>query len=302
MVERENRPKPIKEQLRATLKSADIVDFNSEAEVLKDLQLFEIIIKDREQWESKEEAEKILDFFGDAVVRIYDDKTGPDVYDGDNPQERSRVLTDNIINADIGRADRIVVVADQNNRLVSFLASETYNYPDQPKLNSVSYLSLAYTDLAHRNKGICQELVCQHFNQEDFNAFGALSATPAMAESYSEACKRMGLKFYFGGHKNGSLAETGPDDELEKCKIFAEELDDLNKDDYLVKGVTPPLGYQVFQRESAMAPIESSDIAFKNDKGPLAQLFKEELLEIQQKYSPNTVYGILFALKQETNQ
>jgi hypothetical protein len=296
-MERENEFKPIQEQLKRALEHAEVRNLDSDAEALEGMQVFEIVITDKEGWGSEQEAEKLVDFFGDAVVRIYDDRDGSEVYDGNDPAERSRVLTENISNADIGRADRIVVIADQNNRLVSFLATETYNYADEPDLPSVSYISLVYTDPNHRNKGICQELLCQTFKEEDAQAFGCITATPAMAKSYLEASKRMGLDFYFAGHKDGSLDEPTLPDQLKKFEIFNKKLDELDEEDgVLAEGSISPQGYQIFDRESSMAPVEPGDLRFKSDD-PLDRLFREELLPIQQKNLPNTVYGIALSLR-----
>lgn len=282
--------------LLRTLPGLEIRELESPNEALKGKDLFEVTVdKERLQMEELNERQILilLHLFGEAAVQIYGPRDKPQHFDIKNKAMRKKVYDDDIAGGDLGIADRILIISE-GNKIDSFLAMELIEDEDEKVNKKIGYLCLDWTAPEARGKGFAKELLKTVLAEKDIDAFVSVSSTPAAAKLEIDQAKEAGLAGYYGGCKNGERGNLGPEDEKQQVQAIMAEFIGFCKDDELL-AVPPeetPYGYAIYDHKiGPIPPLREKEVHFPPNH-PLDKLFREELLPLQKKHLPHTVYGI----------
>ena len=264
-------------------------------EVLRGAQIVEIEVKDIEKWQSPEAGEKLLDFFGEAVHRIYGPRDRIVPFNPENPEMHSKAMK-SIYDGDIGIAQKIQVLIE-NEKVVSFVAGEHEEMETPQGKEKVFYLSLIYTDPEQRNRGIGKEMLRTMLSESDADSFLAISSTPAAVKLSIEELNRAGFTGFFCGIPQGDIDRKISQEDVARSDALIDDLTESCDQDGLLSDTGKEQGYLVFKHEiGPIPPLKRKEVKF-DDNPELQRLFNDKLLKLQDRCGEDTVYGIISGVR-----
>jgi len=281
----------VKEQL-CSLKGAEIKDLevNPEREILKGKDVFMIEVTDKDVFQTQAEIEKMVGPFGKVVFNEFEPKENPRSYDAGNPEMAKNAAE--LIEFNICHSDRIIVVSE-GDKIIGFFAIE---FLPMENGSRAAYVALTMVDGQEQKKGYNKEMYNLAFEQRDVSAFVGISFVPQAVSNRLKIGNENGYDGFFCGFKNGVRGDLGSPEEQAKVEELSRMMVDKSIEEKVLINGDIPKGYVVWQKALAMDPIRKEDVNF-SPGNPLTETYEKELLPTQEKYAPDTVYGILINLK-----
>jgi hypothetical protein len=290
-VEIEHKGPNIKDKIEQDLEGiAEIADHKIPG--LEHMDVFEIRVTDKDRWGSKETAEKMIVPFGEVIFESVKSRKDPRVFTMGNTK-LVESLTNNVLmeGGDIASSDKVYVVANKE-KIIGFY---TLGYTSLKDGSMLAIEQLVGFMPDFRNKNIASSLFELIYKNEDVGAFASITHTPGAVKSLLKTGKQFGYTGFYCGQKNGEFGQKGTEEE----NVRLHEISEILRNEYKETSVQGEIqeGYVVINRAiNPIPPLAEDELRF-SDGDPLGETFRKGLLQVQKKYNPHSVFGMLINLK-----
>jgi len=286
----EKAPEKLSAKLESIMQGAKLVGLEESAD--NGREIFCLQVTDFKKWQSRENVENLLPYFGQAALQVYNERENTPEFDLSDQKNKEEAI-ENFTENELGINSTTYIIAE-NGRLIGFLTGTATEIEGKQIFN----LGLSFISPKKRNSGIGKELYKNVFKRENYEAVLGCSSTPAAVKHRINAGKEAGYTGFFVGYKNGIFGDKGTPEQqalIEKYSRYIQE----EYEQTSIPLSESPANYVVIRKEIyPIPPLEEKNLHFL-DKDSLAPVFYNDVLPIQAKYLPHTVYGILINLRDE---
>ena len=259
-------------------------------------EVFSIDVTNPEIWKSAGKEEQLLKYFGELSFIAFEPRDTTRVY---NLQD-SEIKKDATIDlAEVKEFQKILVIAEKE-KILGFAGSLMIQ-KDNLKM---SLLSLIVINPAQRGEPFSKFLNEKFLSQENIDAYGAITHTPAAIKALLNEGQRLGRISYFCGRKEGEWGTLGNKEEQNRMQFFDKIIRNNYKLEYGDRCISDIPGYCGIKKLNQpgvidpIPPVKEEELKFGGNS-LLGQTFRNGLLKMNEKHKPHTIYGVYVSFKKD---